>query len=97
VKDTRTSALLLEGRCENGIYPLRFHKTSLQGKCALATSFTAFIGIKTSSIGWHLRLGHPSSDIVAKVIKNFDLPLLVNDLSKEFVCDSCQLGKGKRQ
>jgi hypothetical protein len=60
------------------------------------TSFTAFIGIKTSSIGWHLRLGHLSSDIVAKVIKNFDLPLLVNDLSKEFVCDSCQLGKGKR-
>jgi transposase InsO family protein len=97
VKDTRTSALLLEGRCENGLYPLRFHKTSLQGKRGLAASFTAFIGIKTSSIGWHLRLGHPSSDIVAKVIKNFDLPLSVNDLNKEFVCDSCQLGKGKRQ
>jgi hypothetical protein len=97
VKDTRTSALLLEGRCENGFYLLRFHKTSLQGKCALATSFTAFIGIKTSSLGWHLRLGHPSSEVVARVIKHFDLPMSVNDFNKDFVCVPCQLGKCKRQ
>jgi hypothetical protein len=94
VKDTWTSALLLEGKCENGLYPLRFHKTSLHGKRALVASFTAFIGIKTSSIARHLRLGHPLSDIVARVIKNFDLPLSVNDLNKEFVCDSCQYKKG---
>jgi len=97
VKDTRTSALLLEGRCENGFYLLRFHKTSLQGKCALATSFTAFIGIKTSSLGWHLRLGHPSSEVVARVIKHFDSPMSVNDFNKDFVCVPCQLGKCKRQ
>jgi hypothetical protein len=36
VKDTWIHALLLEGKCENGLYPLRFYKTSLQGKCALA-------------------------------------------------------------
>jgi hypothetical protein len=36
VKDTWTHALLMEGKCENGLYPLCFHKTSLQGKGALA-------------------------------------------------------------
>jgi hypothetical protein len=60
IKDMLTHATLLEGRSENGLYPLRLggnlhkrHKT-----------FTAFIGIKTTSLVWHFRLGHPSLDIV---------------------------------
>jgi transposase InsO family protein len=56
-----------------------------------------FIGIKTSSLGWHFRVGHPSSDIVSRVVKNYDLPLSVNEFNKGFVCISCQLGKGKHQ
>jgi transposase InsO family protein len=91
--DLQTQNLLLEGKSENGMYPLRFgkKKTHLGSK-----DFTALIGIKTSSLVWHHRLGHPSSDIVTRIIKDNKLPTSSFDLNKT-ICSSCQLGKGKKQ
>jgi hypothetical protein len=89
VKDYQTHAVLLEGRSENGLYPLRLQRSSLRDH----HSFTAFLGIKTSSMGWHFRLGHPSFDVVFRIIKKFDLPLSFKNINKDVICSSCQLGK----
>jgi transposase InsO family protein len=92
VKDCQTHAVLLEGRSENGLYPIRLRKTSLRDH----HSFTAFLGIKTSSMGWHFRLGHPAYDLVSRIVKNFDLPLSLKNMNKDVICISCQQGKRKR-
>jgi hypothetical protein len=95
VKDLITKATLLEGKTENGLYPMRFKGSSLKARRALV----ALLGIKTSSLIWHFRLGHPSHDIVSRVVKDFKLPVLnsVLDSNKMILCDSCQLGKAKKQ
>jgi hypothetical protein len=92
VKDLRTHALLLEGKSENGLYPLRLRRCSSKN----APVFTAFLGIKASTLVWHSRLGHPSLLTVNRVIKAHSLPILNNDSNKEHFCDSCQLGKSKK-
>lgn len=52
VKDLRTKVTLLEGKPENGFYPIWLQGKSLKNN----KSFGALIGIKTSSLFWHSRL-----------------------------------------
>jgi hypothetical protein len=92
VLNLQTHKILLEGESENGMYPLRSGKKTHQYN----KDFTAMIGIRTSSLVWHFRLGHPSSEIVTRVVKDNKLPLSSSDLNK-IICSSCQLGKGKKQ
>lgn len=92
VKELKTHRLLLEGKSENGLYPLRF-------KGALSKSkpiFTALIGLRTTLSVWHYRLGHSSFLNVNRVLKAHDLPISNDDSNKNPFCDSCQLGKSKR-
>jgi hypothetical protein len=46
---------------------------------------------------WHFKLGHPSLDIVQRVVKEKHLPVSEFDFNKTSACISCQLGKSKRQ
>jgi hypothetical protein len=92
VKDLRTKAVLLEGRSDNGFYPMRFGRNKLQG----VKTFTAFLGIKTSFLVWHFRLGHPSFEVVNQVVKDKQLPITSFSFNKSTVCISCQLGKSKK-
>jgi len=93
VKDFQTHAVLLEGISENDLYPLWLRRTSLLDH----HSFTAFLGIKTFSMGWHFRLGHSTYDIVSQIVKKFNLPLSLKNMNKDVICTSCQLGKSTRQ
>jgi hypothetical protein len=71
VKDNLTKAILLEGKSENGLYPLRFQGNSHKSSRAIV----AFLGIKTSALIWHFRLGHPANDVVSQIVKAFQLPV----------------------
>jgi transposase InsO family protein len=93
VKDLRTHVTLLEGKSENGLYPLRFEGNLHKG----TKTFTALLGIRTTSLMWHFRLGHPSLDIVHRVVKDRHLLVSKFNFNKTSACNSCQLGKGKRQ
>jgi hypothetical protein len=93
LNDLLTHATLLEGRSENGLYPLR-----LRGNLHKNTkTFVAFLGIRTISLIWHYRLGHPSLDIVNRIVKEKSLSVSNFDFNKSASCDSCQLGKSKKQ
>jgi hypothetical protein len=93
VKDLLTHATLLAGRSENGLYPLTFGRTFQKG----TKTFTTFIGIRTTSLVWYSRLGHPSLDIVNCDVKDTSLPVSSFNFNKNLVCKSCQLGKCKQQ
>jgi hypothetical protein len=52
-----------------------------------------FSGIKISVDRWHNRLGHPSRDIVRRVISKNNLPCATFDSSSHHVCDACACAK----
>jgi hypothetical protein len=85
----QTHALLLEGKSENGLYPLKHQRNSLKNKC----QFIALFGIRTNLSGWHSRLGHSSHVIVSHIIQKHHLPIENGDFNNKVICDSCQLGK----
>lgn len=92
VKDLRTHSILLEGKRENGLYPLLLGKNNLPR----AKTSTAFLGIKTSSLMCHFRLGHPSFDVVNRAVCDKQLLISSYNFNKAVVCVSCQLGKSKK-
>jgi hypothetical protein len=85
VKDLHSRQLLLQGPSIFGLYPW----PSLHDK-----SHAALIGEKVSLDQWHLRLGHPASQVVSQVIKSNKLPVVSSNLSS--ICSSCQQGKSHR-
>jgi hypothetical protein len=91
VKDLKTHKLLLEGRSENGLYPLRFKGASL-----FKPLFTAFLGLRATLSVWHYRLGHSSFLNVNRVLKAHHLPTFNDNSNENLFCDSCQMGKAKR-
>jgi hypothetical protein len=93
VKDLLTHATFLEGRSENGLYPLQLGRNSHKG----TKTFTALIDIKTTSLVWHFRLGHLVLEVVNHVVKNYLLHVSSFNFNKTSSCISCQLGKGKKQ
>jgi hypothetical protein len=52
-----------------------------------------FSAIKISIDRWHSRLGHPSRDIVRRVLSKNNLPCAHFDKSSESVCDACACAK----
>ena len=57
VKDLATKNLLLQGRCHDGLYPRP------------RTSEVHHVSTPSAS-RWHHRLGHPSSSIVSRVLRD---------------------------
>jgi histone deacetylase 1/2 len=83
VKDQATKKVLLRGKCRGGLYPLQH--TSDPRKQALSIT-------KPSTSRWHSRLGHPSFEVVRRVISEHNLSCS-SEVNKETVCDACQQAK----
>jgi hypothetical protein len=72
--------------------------SSLEGNFTKKTRYLLlFLGIRTTSLVWHFRLGHPSLEIVNRVVKEQSLPVSIHNFNKTASYPSCQLGKSKRQ
>jgi hypothetical protein len=82
----------LGGRSENGLYLLQLGRNSHKG----TKLFIAFVGIKTSSLIWHFRLGHSTLD-VNHAVKDNVFPVSSFNFNKTSSCVACQLGKGRKQ
>jgi histone deacetylase 1/2 len=84
IKDRDMRSTLLRGPCRRGMYPL---------PSTPASSSKQACGVnKVPFDRWHRRLGHPSSRIVEKVIRNHKLQCVFGS-NKDAVCDACQRGK----
>jgi hypothetical protein len=81
VKDRTTRALLLTGRCKNGLYILPHNSFS-----------QALLSVKVSKEQWHRRLGHPASPVVLRVLQDNNLAVDAN-VFPSLICHACQLGK----
>jgi hypothetical protein len=81
----------MAGKSNNSLYPLQFTKDFHQPRQVVIS----LLGIRNSSLGWHFRLGHPSSEIVSKVVKSSQLPASHENFNKDVICVSCQMGKCK--
>jgi hypothetical protein len=85
IKDRKTKKVLLRGHCKGGLYPLppstsKFYKL-------------VFNAIKIFVDRWHSHLGHPSCDIVHRVIRKNNLPCVALDSSGQSICDACTCAK----
>jgi hypothetical protein len=83
IEEQGTKRTLLKGRCEGGLYPLKFRMSSNK------QGFGVF---KPSASLWHSRLGHASTSIVQQVLSRHKLPF-IRDSNKHAVCDACQQGE----
>lgn len=79
-----TKRVLLRGPCRGGLYPLPDSSTG--------PSKHAFNTIKPTATRWHSRLGHPSLEVVRRVVREHDLPCS-SSVHSESVCDACQRAK----
>jgi hypothetical protein len=84
IKDRTTRKVLLHGPCRGGMYPLPQLPQSTQKLLHLA--------IKPSSQRWHYKLGHPSRDIVHRVLRSNNISCSRLD-SDESICDACLRAK----
>jgi hypothetical protein len=84
IKDRQTKAVLLHGKCRDDLYPLPPHPD-----LRLKHNFSS---TRVPLEHWHKRLGHPSRDIVHRVISNNNFPCLSNN-STTSVCDACLQAK----
>jgi hypothetical protein len=85
IKDQKMRQVLLQGPCRGGLYPLPPSTSKFQK--------LVFHAIKTPVHQWHSRLGHPSRDIVRRVISKNNLPCATLDSSCSSVCDACACAK----
>src|SRR4051812_44453976 len=82
-RTSSTRKVLIQGRCVDGLYHM-LSSTSSVGHQAHGV-------VKSSSLLWHRRLGHPSSVVVSQVLRDNNISF--SESNKEFVCDACQMAK----
>lgn len=87
IKDQATKKLLHHGRSEGRLYPLA------PASGGLIFNKNALSIVKPSPVRWHYRLGHPSFQIVNRVIQSFNLPCSFDSNNVDHSCDSCQRAK----
>lgn len=84
VKDQASRTTLPRGKSRGGLYPFPSSWAGLSSK-------QAFSATKPSSMLWHGRLGHPSLDVVRRVVSQNNLPC--SPKAVESVCDACMRAK----
>jgi hypothetical protein len=84
VKDILTKKVLFKGHASGGLYTWP----------ASSASPAAFVAARSSYV-WHMRLGHPHSRVLRKILASSSVGTF-NSSDLPNVCSSCQLGKSSR-
>jgi hypothetical protein len=85
IKDRKTKKVSLHRPCKGGLYPLPSSTSKFRK--------LVFNAIKISVDRWHSRLGHPSQNIVCRVVSKNNLPYAAYDSSSRSVCDASACAK----
>jgi len=89
VKDSITGAVLMRGRCEDGVYPVELCPPSSQAH------IVSLAGTRASLDHWHHRLGHPSSKLLSSLLRSYNLPVSSSQ-SPLLSCVSCHCNKSHK-
>jgi hypothetical protein len=89
VKDPITGAVLMRGRCEDGVYPVELCPPSSQAHVV------TLAGTRASLDRWHHRLGHPSSKLLSSLLRSYNLPMSSSQ-SSLLSCVSCHCNKSHK-
>lgn len=81
VKDTTTKAILLRGKCRNGLYMLPNNQLK-----------NALLSAKVTQEQWHRRLGHPAAPVTLRILQKNKIVVALDD-SLSSICNACQQGK----
>jgi hypothetical protein len=84
IKDQAARALLLEGKCEGDLYPIK--------PSDVESLHQAFVSYPARLEQWHTRFGHPSPQVARSILCLNNLPCL-KDISLSSICIACQLAK----
>jgi hypothetical protein len=87
LKDRDMMKVLLQGRCNNGLYPLPLASWSSQ-----SPNKVVLPAIKPNLVRWHHQLGHASPPIAECVVSQNKLSFSKENLNVS-VCDACQRAK----
>jgi hypothetical protein len=90
VKDNTTGAILLQGPSEDGLYPMHLQQVFTNK----ARGRLAMVGIISSPVIWHKRLGHPNHQLLQRILKDQHLPVSKLDFPPN-LCVPCQLAKNR--
>jgi hypothetical protein len=85
IKDHKTRKVLLHGPCKGDLYPLPPSSSKYRK--------LVFSAIKIHVDRWHSRIGHPSQDIVRRVVSMNNLVCANFDMSSGSICDVCACAK----
>ncbi|KAI0494867.1 hypothetical protein KFK09_025013 [Dendrobium nobile] len=85
--DLKTNQILLQGRCQRGLYPI-------STESAISSNPHAFAATTSSHQLWHRRLGHPSYQVLLKLPPPANSGL--QSASKTFNCTACELSKSHK-
>ncbi|CAL8167719.1 unnamed protein product [Prunus armeniaca] len=88
VQDKATRAVLLKGRSSKGLY--HFPKSL---PFTFVSSPTPFLGQKINHIMWHQRLGHPTNEVLVKMLHS---SRIVCSPDSSSMCSACIGGKMSR-
>lgn len=91
VKDQFTGVPLAQGTCKDGVYHIRTPSYYLKSPSKFAA-----LGVRTSKINWHARLGHPSLKTSFDIIRTFNLPVSNKSAVLDKDCSSCRVCKSHR-
>ena len=86
IKNRETGMVIAKGNRNGGLYSLEQN----QEMALYSTRFRA-----TNDAIWHQRLGHPHMKIV-NYLRNNKFISVSEQIGKDFLCESCQLGKSCR-
>ena len=84
IQDKTTNKTILQGPCVKGLYAME-HYFRVQPQALLSTDANGVI--------WHQRLGHPNSNLMHSLIKQFQLPI---HGSLNFNCNACNVAKSHK-
>ena len=88
VKDWMMGAVLMRGRCENGVYPVALQSSSPQA------NQIHLVGTRVTFDCWHHWLGHPTPKILSSLLQSHDLPIASS--KSTLSCISCQYNKSHK-
>ena len=97
IKDRETLRVLLQGKCDNGLYLLPKITTNSGVTSGVQKLFSPCMAFKSCVISadvWHARLGHPSTEVLTRLFRTCNLAPCQKNVNGQ--CRTCLVSKHHR-